>query len=177
MTKYILNKDFGKWLHDDIQKDPGNFMYLAQLEKIEEEIESNENDIKEYEENIKEAKGEIKPRDDNPYKSEDLPGLQHELEIYKQQLRDAEKERKRILDFADNYDRLKERYKYEKEILKRIHDDWKEYNLTLYRDWHNFQAFLLGDINQDTQNQRKSEYRKAEIKKEEIERRFKQLLE
>lgn len=101
-----------------------------------------------------------------------------DLSIQKQDLPVREQKLKSLREFEENHERLLERYKFDKETLKQIQQDWHDYNDSLYFDWNNTQSLILagripeGPQLKDIQRGTKS----LRIKREEIGRRFKKLL-
>ncbi|PIR80386.1 MAG: hypothetical protein COU25_00350 [Candidatus Levybacteria bacterium CG10_big_fil_rev_8_21_14_0_10_35_13] len=123
---------------------------------------------KELEEYIEKAKKD----------SENSDNSKEDTKIYKQDVEMWSKELKDLRNFLDDYARSIERYKFDKKILQRIQDDWKDYNLSLYADYCRMKASMLdsdmlrGEGLKAVRNEAKLE----KIKREEIEKRIKDLL-
>ena len=122
---------------------------------------------KELEEYIKQVKSDLKESNSK-----------EDIAIYKQDLKNWSNELKSLRDYVDNYQRCKERYKFDNKILEQIQDDWEEYNLSLYRGYCRIQSMKL-DASQTKGDALKAIQREARaeaIKREEIERRVGKLL-
>ncbi len=122
---------------------------------------------KELEEYIKQVKSDLKESNSK-----------EDIAIYKQDLKNWSNELKSLRDYVDNYQRCKERYKFDNKILEQIQDDWEKYNLSLYRGYCRIQSMKL-DASQTKGDALKAIQREARaeaIKREEIERRIRNLL-
>lgn len=110
--------------------------------------------------------------------SENSDNSKDDTKIYKQNVEMWSKELKDLRNFVDDYARSIERYKFDKKILQRIQDDWKDYNLSLHADYCRMKASMLdsdmlrGEGLKAVRNEAKLE----KIKREEIEKRIKDFL-
>jgi len=152
IRKWVLEKDWGHWLNDDIHENPQNLMYLAELE-----------DLRIY---LDEEKEEFK----HSNSVSDRKIIRTQIKDYEEQIKDLE-------EFVVNYERLQERYKHDEKMLKQIRQDWEEYNLELFGRWNHVQALIIGGNDDSTQEERRLQYKKYRAKLNEIELKFKRLLE
>lgn len=140
--------------------------YLFAEEELVGEIREVKAEIKEYKRKL----GKAGKAEKESWKKD--------LASQKQWLHIREQDLKNLREFVENYQRLLERYKFDKKALKQIQRDWHDYNNSLYSDWHRIRAMGLDPqltkgpelkaIQRETKGER--------IKREEIERRFRELL-
>ena len=91
-----------------------------------------------------------------------------EIVIFEKKLRTLDK-------FIEDYVRLAERYKFDKNTLRRIQEDWKDYNRWACSVALKFSQFLRSPSEKHVQGFA-SAFADGKIMSEEIERRFKKLL-
>ena len=110
---------------------------------------------------------------------EDSDNSEGDTKIYQQDLEELTKELQDLRDFVDDYARCTERYKFDKQVLQQIQEDWHDYNSSLYSDWSSLQAFILDGAKHKNRESKKASIERFKleiIKREEIERRIKKFL-
>lgn len=154
---------FGPFENPDDIKD---HWHLFTEENLEEYIKQAKEDIEEMKKAYrKEGKGD--------------QAINEILALDKQDLKNSEEELQKLREFAENYERLKERYKFDKKILNQTQQDWHDYNDSLYYGWNSLQIIMLGpQLAKDSEELKafRRDAKNEEIKREEIGRRFKELL-
>lgn len=151
--RWLTNDGWFESLHETISNEPQKFMYLATLETLKNYISQTKEDLKD---------DLNSPRD---------------KKILKEQIKGYEEEIKDLEEFVVNYERLQERYKFDKDILKQVQQDWEDYNLQLFSDWSHLQAIIIGGLDNKTPiEERKLNAKAKEARKKEIQLRFKKLL-
>ena len=150
--RWIINESWGESLHETVEKEPQKFMYLAELEKLNNWLGQTKEELKET----------TSPKD---------------KELLNEQIKDYEQEIKALEEFVINYERLQERFKFDRNMLKQVQQDWEDYNFQLFSDWNHLQAMIIGGTDNEAPiEERKLNAKAKEAKKKEIQLRFKKLL-
>ena len=105
---------------------------------------------------------------------EDPDLTKEDIESCKQYLNNLSQELENLRSFVGEYTRCVERFKFNKNVLRQIEDDWAEYNLSLYSDYARTQSMMLNsDLTRGVRlKEVQAKSRSERIKREEIERRI-----
>ncbi len=137
----------------------------------------NPDDISKYWYQVEEKELE-KYKEEAKKDFEDPSNSKEDKEIYEKDFNNWSQELETLQNFVDKYTRCIARYKFDKQILQQIQNDWQDYNLSLYTGFCRQQQMSL-----DTDMTRgeglkavRAEAKAEKIKREEIERRIRNLL-
>lgn len=104
---------------------------------------------------------------------------ERDIEISNQRVESSLNDINEIKTFIDNFNRCMERFKHNKKLIAQVEDELTDYNLSLYSDWCNLQAFMLSlnEFGSDEHALFIEECRRQKIIREEIARRVMNLLQ
>ncbi len=110
---------------------------------------------------------------------DDSDNSEGDIKIYQQDLEELTRQLKDLRSYVDDHTRCAERYKFDKDSLQVIQEDWHDYNDSLYAEWSRLQSYILGGVlrpNDDELKANREWYKSERIKREEIAKRASTLL-